>query len=86
MFKIIIDKIFDILFAPFYIFVDKIPTIDPFNGADISNNLVGIINNVSCFVPVITFFQAISIWFILANFDFTVSVIHWVVRKIPGVD
>lgn len=80
----ILDSIFNMFFFALHGLLDLIPSVDPF-GANVSNNLIGIINDVSCFVPVGTFFISIGVWLALANLEFIISIVHWLVRKIPGV-
>lgn len=80
----IIDAILAVLLSPINAFIEVIPTVDPLP-ANVSNNLVGIINNVSCFVPVATFFTCMGLWLVIANLDIIIAFVHWIIRKIPGV-
>lgn len=86
MIKIIIDLIFQLLFAPLEWLVNLIPENNFLHGVELPTSLVSAINNVSCFVPVPTFFLLISLTIVLYNLDFIIAVIHWVIRKIPTIN
>jgi hypothetical protein len=48
--------------------------------------MVSLINSVSCIMPVGSFAAALGVWLVLANIDLLISVINWVIKKIPGVE
>lgn len=82
----IIDAIINFLLIPVFALIEMIPVVDPFKGADISNNLIGTINNVACFLPVNTLYMALGIWLILINTEVLTTIIHFIIRKIPTIE
>lgn len=81
----IIDAILTILFAPIIALIEIFPTFNLFNNVEMPNSLITLITNVSCIAPVGTFFTAIGIWFTTSNLTILSAVVHWIMRKIPGI-
>lgn len=68
-------------------FINLIPEIklDPgFLGG--FSDVAVILESISYFVPVGSFLGCLSVFFLLNNIQFIISVANWLIRKIPGIN
>jgi hypothetical protein len=83
----ITELVVNVLFAPLYIIIDLLPILTL--PTEILGGLAGIIEllcGVTFIMPVGTLSLAIAWWWMLQNTKFVISIVNWIIRKIPGVD
>lgn len=67
-------------------FIDLFPTISLSESPPMPTSLIGVINGVSCIMPVGTLGIAIGVYFVLLTSDLIMSIVHWIIRKIPTIN
>ena len=83
----LLESIFDLFFDFTLWLIELLPTVVLFDNVIPSlDALIGVLNNVDCFVPITTVFYGLMTWIVLANFDLVMSILNWFIKKIPGVN
>lgn len=49
------------------------------------DGMIELIAYTSCFMPWSTFFIALGVWIAFQNFRFVVSIVNWIIGKIPTI-
>lgn len=82
----ILEGILTAFFGLLDFLLDFIPEFRIFEDESITSSAINeILGYVACFLPVNTIAIALGFWVVLANLDFLMQLIHWFIRKVPGL-